>query len=134
MKSRIVCVLAACGGVLFTAQSALAGMPSPLPDDLPRALRLTESAEARLAAISFFVVGLLVCTTAVWGLWNFARCDLPKWPRLSFGKALAIVVLWGLAFVIVLTMISGARELMTPGAWKKNGITYKLASESEEQP
>jgi hypothetical protein len=25
----------------------------------------------------------------------------------------------------VLTMISGARE-MTPGAWKKNGLTYQL--------
>src|SRR4051794_7067385 len=26
-------------------------------------------------------------------------------------------------------MISGARELMTPGAWKKVGYTYKLAEE-----
>src|SRR5262245_44535701 len=31
-------------------------------------------------------------------------------------------------FVLVLTMISGARELMTPGAWKKEGLTYKLAT------
>jgi hypothetical protein len=38
-----------------------------------------------------------------------------------------IVLLWGLLFVIVLTMISGARELMTPGAWRKQGATYKLA-------
>jgi hypothetical protein len=29
--------------------------------------------------------------------------------------------------VLVLTMISGARELMTPGAWHKQGLTYKLA-------
>ena len=29
-------------------------------------------------------------------------------------------------FLLVLTMISGARELMTPGAWKKDGITYTL--------
>ena len=36
------------------------------------------------------------------------------------------MVLWGLMFVIVLTMISGARELMTPGAWKKDGLTYQL--------
>src|SRR5262249_15945744 len=36
------------------------------------------------------------------------------------------VVLWGLLFVVVLTMISGARELMTPGAWRKQGFTYKL--------
>lgn len=26
----------------------------------------------------------------------------------------------------VLTMISGARELMTPGAWEKRGATYRL--------
>jgi hypothetical protein len=31
-----------------------------------------------------------------------------------------------LLFVLVLTMISGARELMTPGAWEKNGLTYRL--------
>jgi hypothetical protein len=28
-------------------------------------------------------------------------------------------------------MISGARELMTPGAWKKDGATYKLASTTD---
>ena len=39
-------------------------------------------------------------------------------------------MLWGLSFVIVLTMISGARELMTPGAWQKQGWTYKLADSS----
>ncbi|WP_261344159.1 hypothetical protein [Stieleria neptunia] len=25
-------------------------------------------------------------------------------------------------------MISGARELLTPGAWKQNGFTYELDS------
>jgi hypothetical protein len=54
------------------------------------------------------------------------RRDLQWLPRLSFGKTLVGVVLWGLMFFIVLTMISGARELMTPGAWKPNGFTYKL--------
>ena len=38
-----------------------------------------------------------------------------------------MVTLWGLAFILVLTMISGARELMTPGAWERSGATYKLA-------
>lgn len=120
--------------VLAFISPVLAGMPSPLPDDLPRVLRLTESAEASLSAISFFLAGLLVSAAAVWGLWNYARRDFPQWPRLSFGKALAVVVLWGLMFVIVLTMISGARELMTPGAWKKNGATYTLATEPGEKP
>ncbi len=37
---------------------------------------------------------------------------------------------WGMASLVVLTMISGARELMTPGAWQQQGWTYKLADES----
>src|SRR5262249_48621361 len=53
-------------------------------------------------------------------------------PRLSYGKALGLVSLWGLLFVLVLTMISGARELMTPGAWKKEGKTYRLADQQPE--
>jgi hypothetical protein len=36
------------------------------------------------------------------------------------------VTLWGLLFLLILTMISGARELMTPGAWEKHGSTYEL--------
>lgn len=35
-------------------------------------------------------------------------------------------MLWSLLFVLVLTMISGARELMTPEAWERNGATYRL--------
>jgi hypothetical protein len=59
--------------------------------------------------------------------------DFPKLPRLTFFKALGVVLLWGLLFVIVLTMISGARELMTPGAWVKQGFTYKLAPDSRTE-
>ena len=29
--------------------------------------------------------------------------------------------------VVVLTMIFGAKELMTPVAWQKDGFTYSLA-------
>jgi hypothetical protein len=50
----------------------------------------------------------------------------------SFGRAVAGVFLWGLLFIIVLTMISGARELMTPGAWEKQGVTYRLTN--QERP
>jgi hypothetical protein len=35
-----------------------------------------------------------------------------------------------LLFVLVLTMISGARELMTPGAWESSGVTYRLKQKS----
>jgi hypothetical protein len=36
-----------------------------------------------------------------------------------------------MAFGLVLTMISGARELLTPGAWDKVGATYKLNASRE---
>jgi hypothetical protein len=51
-------------------------------------------------------------------------------PRLSYSEALGMIVLWGLLFLLVLTMISGARELMTPGAWEKKGLTYRLVPPS----
>jgi hypothetical protein len=114
-----------------SASVAHAGMPSPLPseDEWPRILRLNDTADQRLQVISFFLVGLLVCAAVVRWLWNYLARDLSL-PRLRFGRAFVAVILWGLLFVIVLTMISGARELMTPGAWKKQGFTYKLADAS----
>jgi hypothetical protein len=116
--------------LLSWASAATAGMPAPLPTNPEQILRLNETPLARLQAISFFLLGLLLCAAAVWGLWNYLQHDFPKLPRLSFVKALAGVVLWGLVFVIVLTMISGARELMTPGAWNKQGFTYKLSPDA----
>src|SRR5206468_1591007 len=92
-------------------------------------LRLDESVLVRLQTISFFLLGFLLSAAAVRWLWNSLRRDFPQLPRLSFGRALAGVLLWGLLFVVVLTMISGARELMTPGAWKKQGFTYRLADD-----
>jgi hypothetical protein len=123
-------------GLLLTAAAARAGMPSPLPtdEDLTRVLRLTDTAGQRLQVISFFLFGLLLCAAAVQLLWNVVRRGVPRLPRLTFGRALAGVVLWGLLFVIVLTMISGARELMTPGAWKKQGWTYALAADDPRDP
>ncbi|HUG18584.1 MAG TPA: hypothetical protein VMM56_06370 [Planctomycetaceae bacterium] len=94
-----------------------AGMPS---------VNLTSFAANRLELISLFMVGLLASAFVVQGVWNGLLAEFPKLPRLSYRRACAIVFLWGLLFVIVLTMISGARELMTPGAWIKKGNTYEL--------
>ncbi|HZN35588.1 MAG TPA: hypothetical protein VFB80_17285, partial [Pirellulaceae bacterium] len=79
-----------------------------------------------LQGISFFVAVVLGSAWAVKGLWSVLRRDWEWLPPLSYGRSLSLVVLWGLLFVVVLTMISGARELMTPGAWKKDGVTYSL--------
>src|SRR5438270_1167539 len=95
----------------------LAGMPS---------VSLSDAASLRLQTISFFLVLFLGSAVVIrWG-WNALRTDFPRLPRLSYGRALGLVGLWGLLFLLVLTMISGARELMTPGAWKKDGPTYTL--------
>lgn len=113
-------------------QGASAGMPAVTLADASRAVRhvtqsgLTGLARQRLEVISFFLVGLLVSTAVIQRVWNGLRKDFPVLPRLSYARALGFIVLWGLLFVLVLTMISGARELMTPGAWEKKGLTYRL--------
>lgn len=103
--------------LLFTPAVALAGMPT---------YNLTDLAKQRVEAISFFLGLFLLVTLAVKALWNRLRRDVPRLPHLSFGAAIALVFLWGLGFQLVLSMIAGGRELMTPGAWEKTGSTYKL--------
>lgn len=98
---------------------AVAGMPS---------LTLSDAAQLRGQGISFFLLGIVLSALAIQGIWNRLRRDFPILPRLSFDRALGAVILWGLLFVLVLTMVSGARELMTPGAWEKTGVTYRLKS------
>jgi hypothetical protein len=98
--------------------SLFAGMPS---------ISISDVARMRLEVISFFLLVFVLSAVAVRWLWNGFAKDHPRLPRLGYGRALNVTVLWGLLFVLVLTMISGARELMTPGAWKKDGLTYKLA-------
>ena len=102
---------------LASASTAHAGMPSYTLSDL---------AKARLDSISFFIVLLLLLALLVKFLWNYLARDFQKLPKMTYPRALAAVTLWGLLFLVVVTMISGARELMTPGAWEKQGSTYKL--------
>jgi uncharacterized membrane protein len=96
----------------------IAGMPS---------ISLTDIARMRLENLSFFLAGFLLSAWFLKLLWNYVARDFTALPRLSYRRALAVAALWGLLFILVLTMISGARELMTPGAWEKTGATYKLA-------
>jgi hypothetical protein len=94
-------------------------------------ISLSDLARMRIQGISFFLAGLLASAGLIQWIWNGLRKDFALLPRLTYGKALGVVVLWGLLFVLVLTMISGARELMTPGAWEKQGLTYRLAQPPE---
>lgn len=128
--------------IVATATAAPAGMPAPLPSNWTaektpdwvgdRPASVSMATGLRVQAISFFIAVFLVSGWMVKGLWGLARRDFPILPSLTYFRALGLVGLWGLAFVIVLTMISGARELMTPGAWRKQGWTYKLADRQSE--
>ena len=93
---------------------------------------LSELARMRVWSITFSLFVSLGGAAAFWRIWKSLRRDFPGLPSLTYRTSVAGVVLWGLLFVIVLTMISGARELMTPGAWRKQGFTYRLADEPPE--
>lgn len=105
--------------------AAWAGMPS---------FTLSEPASTRLEVISFFGIAFLACSAVVRWLWNSLRNDFPRLPVLSFPRAAGLTLVWGMLFLLVLTMISGARELLTPGAWRKEGATYTLSGPAATQP
>lgn len=112
---RGLCILI----LVLAASPLMAGMPIVLVSDLW---------QMRLQSISFFLVVLLLCALGVKLLWNYLGRDFTALPRLTYLRSLSLVILLGLLFMVVLTMISGARELMTPGAWTKQGATYALSS------
>lgn len=106
-------------GVLCASGTAQAGMPSVR-------YTISEASQLRVETLSFFLAGFFASALGIKWLWNVLARDFTILPRITYGKALALVTMWGLLFVVVLTMISGARELMTPGAWERNGVTFKL--------
>jgi hypothetical protein len=103
--------------LLLLPPGAQAGMSMPT---------LTQVASARLDVISFFLVAYFVLAFIYQRLWNSLARDLPKLPRLSYRGALCGLIVCGLFVYVVLTMISGARELMTPGAWARTGTMYAI--------
>lgn len=109
--------------------SAQAGMPSALPTDIQRAVHMTDSAVERFQAISFFLLTVLICSLVFRAVWNSLRKDFPKLPHLTTVRAVGLILVWGVAMIVVLTMISGARELMTPGAWERNGFTFRVLAD-----
>ncbi len=88
-------------------------------------ITLTDMARARLDALSFFLFAYLLVAWGVKLLWNYLGKTFTALPRLDYRRALGLVFLSGLMFYVVLTMISGARELLTPGAWEKQGVGYR---------
>jgi len=118
MKARLP-VFAGCIWLLATG-SASAGMT---------VVTLTDVAAARIDALSFFLVTYLVISLVVKVIWNQLAKSFASLPKLKYRQALGVVFVTGLLFYVVLTMISGARELLTPGAWEKQGSGYRLRGE-----
>ena len=102
----------------------LAGMPT---------FRLSDLARMRLEVVSLFLLSYLICAALLKVIWNWLAPDFSWMPRIGFKKALALLGVTGLFLYVVLTMISGARELMTPGAWQREGVTYALNDDSSER-
>ncbi len=134
MRARLHICLAVWWFCVLFAGTAEAGMAAMTLEEIPRYLTLSKLAKLRLDAISFFLVALLASGWAIQRIWNSLAKDFPKLPRISYLRSLGLIALWGLLFLLVLTMISGARELMTPGAWRKNGLTYELAEPASPAP
>ena len=86
---------------------------------------LTDVARLRLEDISFFGFLLLLATLGIRLLWNSLAKDFSRLPRLSFLKALSLTGLLSLLMLLILVMISGAREILTPGAWYRQGSHYR---------
>lgn len=110
---------------LAAASQASAGMT---------VITLTDIARARIDALSFFLFIYLVIAWVVKIIWNQLGKSFPSLPRLRYLQALGVVFMTGLMFYVVLTMISGARELLTPGAWEKQGAGYRLREDGPPPP
>ena len=110
--------------LVLVPATACAGMTMPV---------FTEIARARFQVLSFFLILYLALAFIYQCLWNSLSSDFPKLPRIRYRGALGTLAVCGLFIYVVLTMISGARELMTPGAWARSGIFYTIR-EPEKDP
>jgi hypothetical protein len=79
-----------------------------------------------LQVISFCIVLSLVLAFVFQRCWNRLAQDFRAMPPLSYRNSVGVIIVASLFCGLILTMISGARELMTPGAWKKVGTHYEL--------
>lgn len=93
---------------------------------------LSDVYRLRLEEISFFIFLLLICAFIFKLLWNHATNGFTSLPRLKYLQSLSVCLIFGVATLLILTMISGIREVLTPGAWRKQGTSYRLADPSQE--
>lgn len=123
--------------VLFSARIAQAGMPMPV---------LTRYGMERIIGMSTALFILLVVAAIPIRLcWNSLVADpkdtVPdgtqkndsKLPMLTYPRAVAVTFLGGCLFLLVLVMIAGSRELLSPGAWIPDGAMSKTLYHVERE-
>ena len=86
--------------LIASIEVAHAGMPS---------IVLTDIAKQRLSTISFFLFIYLLASFGIFYLWNWVQTDFPQIPKLTFKKSMGLVLIWGLAFHLLLVIIAGTR-------------------------
>lgn len=86
----------------------------------------------RFEEMSFFIVLFVACAVLLKLLWNHAVKGFPGIPRLKFRHSFSLALLLGFAMLLILTMISGIREVLTPEAWRRQGSSYLLNSPAQE--
>ena len=93
---------------------------------------LNDVVRLRLEDVSFFAVLLLLCALGIKVVWNYLAKGLPALPRINFVRAACLTGVLSLLMLLVLSMISGARELLTPGVWRRQGSAYRLNDSASE--
>lgn len=93
---------------------------------------LTDIYRIRLEEISFFLLLLFVCAVVFRHLWNHATKGFDFLPKMKFTQAFSVALLFGFIVLLVLAMISGIREVLTPEAWRRQGHSYRLNDPSQE--
>jgi len=86
----------------------------------------------RFEEMSFFIVLFVACAVFLKLLWNHAVKGFPAIPRLKLRHSFSLALLLGFAMLLILTMISGIREVLTPEAWRRQGSSYRLNSATQE--
>jgi len=86
----------------------------------------------RFEEISFLILLLFLSALLLKLLWNYAAKGFSFLPRLKYLQALSAALLMGLVMLVILTMISGIREVLTPDAWRRQGSSYRLNDPSQE--
>ena len=93
---------------------------------------LNDVVRLRLEDVSFFAFLLLLCALGVKLVWNYVAKGMTALPRISFLRSLCVTGVLSLMMLLVLSMISGARELLTPGVWRRQGSAYRLNDAASE--